>query len=169
MPETVQGQAGTKQNQSRDKAGTRQGQAGTFPFCPCLSLVVPDCLCLSLLVLVRPCLSLSVLFCPCLSLYVSTFAIPSCLPMQMTITVFISMNLFKLTFLAEAKVPMHANLVFNLFFTFLFCFLNISFIQFKRFYSSDKYKKKAPLGFLHVLFFSVQINVTIDLCPQFFS
>ena len=38
-----------------------QRQAGTVPFCPCLSLPVPICACLS-------CLSLSVPVCPCVSL-----------------------------------------------------------------------------------------------------
>ena len=40
MPGTAQGQEGTRQGQtgtSRDK----QGQTGTFPICPCLSLLVP--------------------------------------------------------------------------------------------------------------------------------
>ena len=40
MPGTAKGHAGT----SRDKAGTnrvKRGQTGTFPFCPCLSLLVP--------------------------------------------------------------------------------------------------------------------------------
>ena len=109
-----QGQPRDKQGQGRDK----QGQAGTFPFCPCLSLLVPVCPCLSLLVLVCPCMSLYVLICPCLSLYVSTFAIPSCLPLQMNITVFISMNIVTLTFLAKGTVPKYANLVFNFFFAF---------------------------------------------------
>ena len=68
-----------KHGQSRDK----KGQTGTFPFCPYLSLLVPVCPCLSLLVLVCPCMSLSVIVCPCMSLYVSTFAILSCLPLQM--------------------------------------------------------------------------------------
>ena len=113
MPGTAQGQAGT----SRDKqgqAGTsrdKQGQTGTFPFvraCPFLSLSVHAC----------PCLSLYVPVCPCLSLYVSIFAIPSCLPLQVNIKVFISMNIVTLTFLAKGTVPMHANLVFNFFFTF---------------------------------------------------
>ena len=35
----------------------------------------------------------------------------------MNITVFIAMNIVTLTFLAKATVPMHANLVFNFFFT----------------------------------------------------
>ena len=85
-------QAGT----SRDKSGTRQGHKGTnrdkqghslsVPAFPYLSLSVHACPCLSLSVPVCPCLSLSVhvcLFvpvCPCVSLYVSTFAIPLCLP-----------------------------------------------------------------------------------------
>ena len=103
---------------SRDKAGTRQwqtvtnrdkhGQTRKFPFCSCLSLSVPVC----------PCMSLIVLVCPTLSLYVSTFVIPSCLPMQMNITVFISINIVTLTFIAKATAPMHAKLVFNFFFTF---------------------------------------------------
>ena len=88
---------------------------GTFPFCPCLSLHV--CPCLSMLAPDCPCLSMSVPACPCLSLSVSTFAIPSCLHLQMNITVFISMNIVILTFLVKATVPMHVNLVFN-FFTF---------------------------------------------------
>ena len=50
-----QGQAGTSRDKagtSRDKAGTnrdRQGKTGKFPFCPCLSLLVPVCPCLSML------------------------------------------------------------------------------------------------------------------------
>ena len=124
MPGTAQGQAGT----SRDKAGIMQGQTGTsrdkkeqtgaFPFCPCLSLLFSVCPCLSMLVPACPCLSLSVPVCTCLSLSVSTFAIPSCLPLQMNTTVFISMILVTLTFLPKATVQMHANIDFNLFFTF---------------------------------------------------
>ena len=112
-----QGQAG----KSRDKAGTnrdKQGKTRTFPFCPCLSLLVPVCPYLSLLVLVCLCMSLSALVCPCLSLYVSTFAIPLSLPLQMNITVLISMNIVTLTFLAKGTVPMHENFIFNFFFTF---------------------------------------------------
>ena len=100
-----------KQGQSRDKAVTnsdKQGQTRKFPFCSCLSLSVPVC----------PCMYLIVLVCPCLSLYVSTFVIPSCLPMQMNITVFISINIVTLTFIAKATAPMHAKLVFNFLFTF---------------------------------------------------
>ena len=99
-----QGKAGT----SRDKAGKNRG----------LSLLVPVCPCLPLLVLVCPCLSLSYLVCPGLSLYASTLAIISCLPLEMNITVFISMSIFTLTFLAKPIVPMHANSVCNFFFTF---------------------------------------------------
>ena len=149
-----QGQAGTsrdKQGQNRDKQGQsrdKQGQTGTnrdIPFlfllvttCPCLSLSVPVrlwlsllvlvCPCLSLSVFVGPCLSLCVLVCSCLFLYVSTFAISSCLPLQMNITVFIGMNIVKLTFLAKATIPMHANLVFTFFFIFhLASLINHSF------------------------------------------
>ena len=140
LPGTAQGQARI----SRDKRGRgrdKQGETGTFPFGPCLSLLVPVCPCLSLLVLVCPCMSLSVLVCPCLSLYVSTFAIPSCLPLQMNITVLISMNIVTLTYLAKGAVPMHENLVlFNLLY-FSSCFLNNSFIQSNQFYSSDKYHR----------------------------
>ena len=131
MPGTAEGQAGTKQGNSRDKQlqdRDKQGQAGIFPFCPCLSLLVPVCPCLSLSVHacsslslsvpVCPCLSLSVLVCPCLSLYISIFAKPSCLPLQMNITVFISINIVTLTFLAKATVQLHANLVLNFFYTF---------------------------------------------------
>ena len=93
-----QGQRRDNQGQDRDK----QGQAGTFPLCPCLSLLVPLCPCLSMLVPACPCLSLSYLVCPYLSLYVSTFALPSCLPLEMNITFFISMSIVTLTFLAKA-------------------------------------------------------------------
>ena len=140
MPGTAQGQAGTSRDKvgtSRDMAGTnrdKQGQTGTFPFCPCLSLSVPVGPCLSLLVLVCsclslsvpvcPCLALSVLVCPCLSLYVSTFALASCQPLQMNITVFISMNIVTLTFLANATLPMHAKLFFKHLLYFSYCFLN---------------------------------------------
>ena len=71
-----QGQAGTSRDKagtSRDKAGTnrdKQGQAGTVPVCPCLSLLVPVCPCLSMSVPVSPCRSLLVLVCPCWSLSV---------------------------------------------------------------------------------------------------
>ena len=112
-----QAQAGTKQGQtgtSRDK----QGHSLSVPACPCLSQSVHAFPCLSLCVSVCLCLSLSILVCPCLSLYVSTFAKPLCLPLQMNITVFISMNIVTLTFLAKATVLIHANLVFNFFFTF---------------------------------------------------
>ena len=103
-----------KQEQGRDKRD-KQGQSGTFPFCPCLSLLVSVCPCLSLLVC--PFMSLSVLVCLCLSLYVSSFAIPSCLPLQMNKTVFISMTIVTLTFLTKGIVPIHANLVCNFFLT----------------------------------------------------
>ena len=73
MPVNARDRAGTsrdKQGQGRDKAGTsrdkaginrdKQGQAGTVPVCPCLSLFVPalsrPCPCLSMLV---PALSLA--------------------------------------------------------------------------------------------------------------
>ena len=82
-----------------------------------LSLLVRTCPCLSMLVPAYPCLSLYVLVCLCLSLYVHTFAIPSCLPLQMNISVFISMNIVILTFIAKGTVPMHSNLVLNFFFT----------------------------------------------------
>ena len=124
MPGKAQGQSGKsrdKQGKSRDNAGTsrdKQGHSPSVPACLYLSLAVAVCSCLSLLVLVCPCLSLSVLVCPCLSLFVSLFAIPSCLPLQMNITVFISMNIITLTFLSKATVPIHANLVYNFFFTF---------------------------------------------------
>ena len=117
MPVNARDSPGT----SRDRQGQgsdKQGQTGTFPFCHCLSLLVPVCPCLSPLVFVCPCMSLSVPVCPCLSLYGSKFIIPSCLPLQMNIAVFISMNIVTLTFLAKRTVPMHANLVFNFFFTF---------------------------------------------------
>ena len=125
-----QGQAGTSR-QGRDKQGHSLSVPDcpflslsllacpslplSVPVCPCLPFSVPVCPCLSFFC---PCMSLSVLFCPCVSLYVSTFAIPSCLPLQMNITVFISMYIVTLTFLAKGTVPMHANLVFNLFLTF---------------------------------------------------
>ena len=118
--------AGQCEGHPRDKqglAGTRQGQTGTSRdkqghslFCPCLSLLVHVCPCLSLLVLVCPCMSLSVLVCLCLYLYVSTFAIPSCLPLQMNIPVFISMNRVTLTFLAKGTIPIMQTLFFNIFF-----------------------------------------------------
>ena len=53
----------------------------------------------------------------------------------MNITVFIGINIVTLTFLARATVPMHANLVFNLFFFF---------------YSSDAYHKG-----LHLVYFKL--------------
>ena len=119
-----QGQAGI----SKDKAGTGRNKAGTIrdkqghyisvPAYPYMSLSVPVCPCLTLLFLVRLCLSLSVLVCPCLSLYVSTFTVPSCLPLQMNISVFISIHIVTLNFLAKATVPMHANHIFNSYFTF---------------------------------------------------
>ena len=113
MPGTGQGQSGTssnKQGQSRDKQG--QGQTGKFSFCLFLSLFVPACLCLSLLVPVCPCLSMLVHASPCLSLSVPVclYILYTCLPLQMNITVFISMNIVTLTFLAKATVPMHAQL-----------------------------------------------------------
>ena len=101
---TVQGQVGTKQGQCRDRHGQTMTNKG-------ISF-------LSVLILTCPCLSMIFPACPCLSLYVSTFAIPSCLPLQMNKTVFISMNIVTLTFLAKATVPMHENFVFNFFFTF---------------------------------------------------
>ena len=115
MPGTAQGQVGTKHGQ----LGTRQGQTGInrdkhghslfVPACPYLSLSLPVYSCLSLLVLVCPCFSLSVPVRSCLSLFVSTFAMPSSLPLHMTITV-IGMNILTLTFFAKATVPMHTNL-----------------------------------------------------------
>ena len=77
MPVNARDSAGTSRDKagtSRDKAGTnrdKQGQTGTFPVCPCLSLLavsVPVCPCLSLLVVVCQCLSLSVPVCTCMSL-----------------------------------------------------------------------------------------------------
>ena len=103
-----QGQAGTSRDKagtSRDRAGTnrdKRGQTWTFPFCPCLSLLVPVCPCRSLLVPAFPCLSLSVPVCPCL--YVSTFDILSCQPLHMNIRVFISRNIVTLTFLQKPLV-----------------------------------------------------------------
>ena len=119
MPRTGQEQAGT----SRDKQGQtetsrdKQGHFLSVPACPCLSLSVHACPFLSLSVPVCPCLALSVPVCPCLSLYVSTFDVPSCLPLQMNIKVFISLNIVTSTFLAKGTFLMHANLVFNFFFT----------------------------------------------------
>ena len=137
MPVSARDRAGTsmdKQGQGRDKQGQgranrdKQEQAGTNRDSPCPSLSVLVCPGLSLSVPVCPCLSVCVLVCPCLSLYVSTFAIPSCLPLQMIITVFISMILVTLTLLAKDTVQMHANLVFNFFFTFhLASSINLSF------------------------------------------
>ena len=109
-PGTAQGQTGT----NRDK----QGHSLSVPAWPYLSLSVNGCPCLSLTVPVSPCMSLSLLVCPGLSLYVSIFAIPSCLPLHMNITAFISRNIATLTFLAKATVSMHTNLVFNFFLTF---------------------------------------------------
>ena len=127
MPGKAQGQTGT----SKDKAGTNtdnQGHSLSVTACPYLSLIVPTCPCLSMLVPACPCLSLDVPVGPCLSLYVSTFATPSCLPLQMNITVFIIMNIVTLTFLAKGTVTMHANHVFNFFFTFhLASSINLSF------------------------------------------
>ena len=134
MPVNVRDSAGTRRDK-QGQSGTRQGQTGknrdklgqplsvpacpclSLPVlaCPCLSLSVPVCPCLSLSVHVYPCLSLSFPVCPCLSLYVSRFAIPAFLPLQTIITVFISMNMVTLTWLAKATVPMHANLLFNFF------------------------------------------------------
>ena len=74
MPVIARDRAGASRNKagiSRDK----QRQTGTFPFCLCLSLSVHAC----------SCFSLSVTVCPCIP-----FAIPSCLPLHMNITVFIS-------------------------------------------------------------------------------
>ena len=121
-----QGQGRDKQEEDRDK----QGQAGTAPFCHCLSLSDPACPYLSLFVPACPCLSMLVPICPCLSLYVctfvATFALPKHFPLQMIITVFISMNKVTLTLLEKATVPMHVNLVFNFFSLFYFwsCFLD---------------------------------------------
>ena len=118
-----QGQDRDKQGQGRNKQG-QQGQTGTVPFCPCLSLLVHVCPCLSLsvlfyacmilhdpvspcpslTVLVSPCLSLRVLVCPCLSRYVTTFALPAFLPLNMNITVFLSMKIVTLTLLVKAVV-----------------------------------------------------------------
>ena len=116
MPVNAKDSPGT----SRDKRGQgrdKQGHSLSEPACPYLSLSVHAFPCVSLSVHVCPYLSLSVLVCPCLSLYVSLFAICSCLPLQMIITVFISMTIVTLTFLTTGTVPMHANLVFNFFFT----------------------------------------------------
>ena len=126
MSGTAQGQAGTSRDTqgqtrtSRDKAWTsrdKQGHSLSVPACPYLSLSVPACSCLSLSDPVCPCLSLSVLVSPCLSLYVSNFDIPSCLPLQMNINVFISMNIVTLTVFEKATVSMHAHLVYNFLFT----------------------------------------------------
>ena len=117
MPGTAQGQAGT----SKDKTGTNRNipfMSLLVPTCPCLSMIVHNYPCLSLYIPACPCPSLSVLVCPCLSMYFSKIAIPSCLPLQMTTTVFVSMYIVKLTFLAKGTVPMHANFNFNFFFTF---------------------------------------------------
>ena len=117
MPRTAQGQAETsrdKQGQGRDKAGTSRNKLGhslSVPACPHFSMSVHAC----------PCLSLSVPVCPCLSL-----SVPVCLYVWYTFmstpadeyTVFISMNRVTLTFLAKGTVPMHANLIYNFFFTF---------------------------------------------------
>ena len=133
MPGTAQGQAGTsrdKQGQSRDKAGTnrdKQGQAGTFPFCPCFSLLIPVCPCLSMLFPacpsfpVCPCLSLfvpvcpylspSVPVCPCMSLHLLNLHVFPCRWIYQSSSVW--------TFLAKATVSMHGNPVFNFFFTFI--------------------------------------------------
>ena len=125
----MQGQTGT----SRDK----QGQTGTFPLCPFMSLLVPVCPCLFMLVPACPCLSLSVPVCPFLSLSV-TACLYICYTF-MNITVFISMNIVTLTFLAKGTVQMYANLVFN----FSPCFL-----------------KGSSTRFLSSLVLSVQISVT---------
>ena len=126
---------GTTQGQRRDSAGTRQGQTVTnrdkqghslsIPACPCLSLSVPVCPWFSLLVLFCPCLSLSVPVFPCMSLHLLYLHV---YPLQMNITIFISMNIFTLTFLSKTTVPMLAHLVFNFFYTFnLACSITISF------------------------------------------
>ena len=113
MPNNARDRAGTsrdKQGQGRDKQGQgryKQVQTGTTPFCLCLYGLVPVCLCLSLSVPVCPCLSLSVIVSTCVSLYVYTFAIPAILPLQMIFTVFVSVNIVKVTLLAKATVQMH--------------------------------------------------------------
>ena len=135
-PVNARNSAGTsrdKQGQGRDRQGQgrdKQWQTGTFPFCPCLSLLVPVCPCLSVLVLVCPCLSLSVLVSSCLSVYISKFAIPSCLPLQMNIKFFISIDIVTLTFYTKVTVLIHAHLIFlNFFFTSLLKLFTKSFLN----------------------------------------
>ena len=92
----TQGHAGTNRDKagtSRDKAGTnrdKQGPTGTFPACPCLSLLVLAGPCLSLLVPTWPWLSLSVHACPCLSLSVP---VCSCLSLIVSLCLFICYTL----------------------------------------------------------------------------
>ena len=78
---------------------------------PIMPVNARECPCLSLHFLVFPCLSLFVLVCPCLSMYVSAFATPVFHPLQMNITVFISMNIVTVTSLVIATVPMHGKLI----------------------------------------------------------
>ena len=143
MPATAQGQAGT----SRDKARTSKDKTGTFPFCACLCLLVPTCPCMSMLVPVCPCLSLSVLVCPCMSL--SVLVCP-CLSLYVSVDEYNSRHQYEYSYiLAKTTVPMHANLILNFFFTFVF----LTFIQSEQFYSSDKYHKGIHLvSFNYFLF-----------------
>ena len=59
-----------------------QRQAGTVPFCPCLSMHVPVCPHLSLSVHFCPCLSQCVPVCPCVSLLV-----PVCFCLSLSVPV----------------------------------------------------------------------------------
>ena len=95
------------------------------PDCPCLSLYVPDCPYLSLFVPVP----------------VSTFVIPSGLPLQMNITVLHSY----IDFPCKRHCCNACKPCFLLLLYFSSCFLNNSFIQSEQFYSSDKYHRALHL------------------------
>ena len=62
------------------------------------------------------------------------------------------MNIVTMTFFEKGAVPMHANLVFKLFFTSS-CFLNNYFVQSEQLYSSDKYHR--VLHLVSFMFFIV--------------
>ena len=89
-----QGQRRDKQEQTGTKQGQNRYKAGTRQG---QAMANRDISFLSLLVLACPCLSLSVHACPCISLSVPVY---SCLSLSVPVC------------------PMHANLVFNFFFTF---------------------------------------------------
>ena len=155
MPVNARDSTGTsrdKQGQGRDKQGQgrdKQGQAGTSRDIPFLSLLVPTCLCLSLSVHACPCLSLSVPVCPCLSLSVPfcpclSLSVPVCLYICYTIMStpadeYNSLHQYEQSYIDFQKPLLQCMQTL---------FLNSSFIQSKQFYSSDKYHKRAPPGFL---------------------